>query len=321
MRLGQRQAGIARRLACALWAALTLMPLTAAAQRLALQDLGELQEGQGESTLRWAGRVETEGDQLMGTDLADVPTRSVVRLTVQTLADPRWVLHELEGAFRDPRRAGFQKGTRIEDRGERRRIEQSLAFAEKTWRIVAWPTGRGRVVSLTFSLKGPDRWSEMPTQLVDTYLARYPSTLPTSVEDTPEHHVAWIRDEMSRLPEYAQRDLGHARGMGQDPSPADWRDHARDLLQSFAAMQSTFYGAGGGGEAFASAAEASDRRSVEGDGSLDEAKQQAWLQARLEESKGWWAAHRNDPVRLPAAPPPSGAPPTSPSARTPRGDG
>jgi hypothetical protein len=308
---------MARRLAYALLAALMLVPLVANAQTLLLQNFGTLEndgEGPGDSILKWADRVVGEEDDVqLGTAYIDVTNRIVVRVTVQKLQDTTWLLHEVEGSFRDRRAAGLQSGATVEDSGSRRRFEQSLSFPEKTWRIVAWPTGSDEVVSVSLSLIGPNRWAEMPTQIVDAYLALHPSILAASVEDTPAHNATWIRDEMRRLLEYAQRDLGYAQvTTGQTTSPEDWRNQAQRSLQTFATMRGLFYGVGSGA-AFERAAQAADQQNTKRDGvTVDPAKRQAWLQARLEEFQNWWAAHQNDPVQFPTATP-TPVPPATPT--------
>lgn len=287
-------------------------PLRALAQEVLVQDFGALHnlgEEPGESLIAGASRAAGADDDVIGVSYIDSTNHILAVVAVQIVTDPNWLVHELEGAFRSPSGAGFESGVSIADSGSRRRFDAVQAIGGDTTRIVAWTAGTSRIVSIKFDLRGPNRWNEVPLAIVDSYLALHPSSLPAVIDDSQSHHQTWIRDEMRRLLEYSQRDLSQATVTSQLTPPATWRDDARRLLRRFADYRGRFYGVGSG-EAFDNSANAADRQNAKPDGSVDPVKQQAWLQARLEEFQNWWAAHQNDPVQFPAPTPTPVATPT-----------
>lgn len=280
---------------------------------LLLQDFGSLHnlgEEPGETIIPGSSRVAGEDDELMSTTYIDAANQILVVANVQTVTDPTWLLHELEGAFRSPDASGLDAGVTVVDSGSRRRLDGSLDLRNTTARQVAWLSGSNRIVSVRFELKGANRGNDVPTQIVDAYLALHPSSLPSSVDDSQAHQATWIRDEMRRLLEYTQRNLGYAEVDAE--SPEFWRREARRLLGRFAAYRERFYHVGSADE-FERSADAAELRNLKPDRSaIDAVKQQAWLQAKLLEFQNWWAAHQNDPVQFPTATP-TPVPPATPT--------
>jgi hypothetical protein len=157
---------------------------------------------------------------------------------------------------------------------------------------------------------------EIPEEVVEAYLALYPSALGESLLDAPEHCKAWVPEEMRRLLEYAPRDLGFARTIAATPQPYRrdlFRDRVVRWLTEFAELRERFYGAGSANELKEELLRAQLIDINPDTQELDVNKYLDRLEAKLTEFQGWWAAHQNDPVQLPtplatAAPPPAETP-------------
>jgi hypothetical protein len=249
------------------------------------------------------------GDRSLRTSYIDTAREVGVQVTISTYADPTWVLHEFTGG-------SCGGSSDLAGEAGRRYFQYVTVGPDATGGHVAWASGQATLVAIEFTLGGPNRSPETPTEIVDAYLALYPSTLSDSLADAIGHCRAWVPDEMRRLLEYAARDLTLAR----TPQPADpgvrvrWHGLREDVLRwlgRFSEYRERFY-AGGDHRQFAR--EMLDARFAYGDPgteTLDVERYLQLLEARLNEFQSWWTAHQNDPVILPTPVPTPASTPTA----------
>ena len=278
----------------------------AAADDLILRDFGglkNLESGHGDPMLLWAERVFGPGDAYpVQTTYVDSARHIVVRANVHGFGDHTWLLHEFIGSFAARNRVGFDDEVALYGAGTTRRFEIHFTFPEKTTRLVSWPSG-DKLVQIVFSLEASGRESDIPTEVLDAYLALYPSSLPASVEDTPAFHRQWVRDEMPRLLEYAARDLAFAReatAKGSQPGdsafrvpPEQWRKGAVRQLERFAQLRAIAYGGGSAAE-LETGFQRAELAAATPQLSVDEAKMLPFVEQQRRELAGWWQSHRND---------------------------
>lgn len=297
-----------------------LWPIDVPGQDLILHDFGPLKNDGarigGEYTLPGSRHPGGPGDHRVSTSYFDRTNQVLVNVTIETFSLSVWLLHEFEAQGRiGPTKDRF--GGNVVGGAGQRRFEETLEsdLHPVTHRDVAWLTGDSSIVQIEFDLRGTGRTAEIPTDIVDAYLALYPSSLPDSITDTPEHHTQWVRDEFRRILEYASRDLGLAH-TGTAPTFRNQQLNAvHDWLQDFARYREAFY-ATGSGEQFRYDLMIAQQNNLKADGfTVDFDKQLAWAEQRLNECKTWWAAHESDPVQLPT---PGAAPKATYTMRVPR---
>ncbi len=265
------------------------------------RDFGDLLETKGDPgsrILAESGRIPDPGDELATTFYRNSTRRISVKATVLTFGDATWVVQELAGEFTAEKRLAFTEGTVVVGEGSARRFETHRDSADATVRVLGWPAGANRIVQLDLTLRGPGRAADIPTEIVDAYLAAYPSSLPADVEDTPKYHLAWMRNEMDRLLAYAKRDLILARAaLEQDdpdePSSEQYRIEAVRMLRRAVALRQSVYRVGDPA-AFAAEFEKAAIAALGPNMTLDKAKMLAFTDGRLREIESWWGAHRDD---------------------------
>jgi hypothetical protein len=257
--------------------------------------------------LTGSGRLGDAADEHVKTAYRDRERRIGVRVSASSYADPTWVLHEFTGG-------SCGGSTDFVNESGRRRFESATVAPETTEGDVSWASGDTTLVLVEFTLAGPDRPVELPTEVINAYLALYPSSLGESLANASEHCRTWVPNEMRRILEYGVRDLGFARMVPTDParslSRGFWRDQVIRWLTEFADLRARFYGVGKVDALKEELLRAqiadidpdTQRPDLEND--LDR------LEAKLNEFQEWWTAHQNDPVQLPT---PEAAPATSPS--------
>jgi hypothetical protein len=295
-------------------AVLSLGSPRADSQVLILEDIGPYTWGgrhniiPGFTALGITGRRPATGDQKLETSYRDRSREIGVQVTISTHENPTWVLHELEGMYRPHFDERFSEGMSLIGGPGTRRFQLVMTFREAVSGSVAWLSGESTVVHIDFTLRGANRTHEVPTEVVDAYLALYPSSLPDSIQDTPEHHTDFIRKEFERILAYAARDLavGQAGAEQAELSALD----VEKWMTNFATYREFYFKVGSGEEFRSEVLEARIKNTPPGEHNVDYAKHFDWLEARLSEFQTWWAAHQNDPVQLPT---PEAAPATSPS--------
>lgn len=280
-----------------------------AQDRIILHDIGPYKWlhtggcGPGVSIVVAAGRAADPGDEGCSADYAD-PGRSVfVTVKASKHGNRAWLLHEMEGRMRTGTREGFPRSQSIVGAPDQRRFQSLEQTPLNAGGNVGWVSGDATIVDIEFTFSGTGRTAEIPTEVVDAYLGLYPSSMPGSIADTPEHHTQWIRNEMRRLLEYATRDVSVARLPAADPQDSraeEAQGRIEGWLKALAEYRERFYGVGSGAqvgyEIMLAEADHTNRQT----GKLEPAGYVTWLENRLNEFRTWWAAHQNDPVMLPA---------------------
>ncbi len=303
-----RRTGSGRLLAFAI-----LLPLQVANGDLLHHDFGTLTEHHGETrtlALVDTGRAPDPEDTLAATAYVDIARNITAKVAVMTFADTRWLPHELVGEFMAKDGMAFDEGVGVYGDGPTRRLESRVETSDRTTWVVGWPTIKGnKLVRIELSLKGRGRADEVPTEIVDEYLTLHPSALPAAVADTREYRHAWLKEELSRLLAYAQRNLGYTREpMGEDldvpGSREQWRAEAVRLLRRFVALRQKAYGVGDE-EAFTASFQKAEIDAITPEMSLDKSKMIAFTEKQLRDLQAWWAAHQSD---VPGGPAPSPTP-------------
>jgi hypothetical protein len=220
------------------------------------------------------------------------------KATVLTFGDPTWIVQELVGEFTAETPLAFKHETVVLGAGATRRLELRRDTPDLTARTIAWPTGPNRVVALDLTLRGGNRAAEIPTEIVDAYLAAYPSSLPADVEDTPKYHLEWMQGEMDRLLDYAKQNLARARSVLEHPDPAlssseEYRLEAVRLLKRAVALRASVYRVGDS-DAFAAQFQQATIGAITPAMALDKKKVLAFTDERLREIESWWQEHRDD---------------------------
>jgi hypothetical protein len=232
---------------------LSLTPPRSHAQSLIHEDIGPYEwigthsEIPGLTALVYAGRRATAGDRKLETSYVDLSRNIVVDVTVSTHEDPAWVLHELERQYRRALFPGsFSEGLEIRASDGQRRFELQVTTRISTGGFVAWNSGETTTIQIEFTKRGEDRTPFLPTEVVDAYLALYPSSLLDSIQDTPEHHTDFIRKEFERILAYAARDLavGQAGAEQAELSALD----VEKWLTNFATYREFYFKVGSGEE-------------------------------------------------------------------------
>jgi hypothetical protein len=265
------------------------------------RNFGSLLETKGDPESRIlaaSGRSSDPADKLSTTFYRNSTRRISVKATVVTFGDGTWLVQELVGEFMTERGLAFTEGTVVAGEGATRRLETSRESAEATARVLAWPSGGNRIVQLDVTLRPGGRAAEIPTEIVDAYLAAYPSSLPADVEDTPKYHLAWMRNEMDRVLAYAKRDLVLARAaLGNEqsdmPSAEQYRIEAVRMLRRAVALRQIVYGTGDPA-AFDAQFQKAAIAAIGPDMTLDKEKLLAFTAGQLREIESWWEAHRDD---------------------------
>lgn len=265
------------------------------------RDFGPLLESRGEHgsrILAESGRVADPNDELASTFYRNSERRILVRATVLTFGDPAWLAQELVGEFTAENGLAFTDGTVVTGDGAARRFERRSDSSDAMTRTIAWPSGSNRIVEVYFRLGGGDRAMEVPTEILDAYLAAYPSSLPADVVDTPKYHLEWMRNEMARLLAYAKRNLGLARAaLGQPetvaPTAEQYRIEAVRLLRRSVALRRSVYRVGDE-QAFDAQFQKAMVAAITPEMTLDKAKLLAFTDEQLRELETWWEAHRDD---------------------------
>jgi hypothetical protein len=265
------------------------------------RDFGTLLESRGEHSSRIlaeSGRIADPNDKLATTFYRNSGQRISVRATVLTFGDPTWLVQELVGDFTAVNGLALTDGTIVTGDGAARRLETQRDSSDATTRVVAWPSGANHIVELTFGLRGADRATEVQTEIVDAYLAAYPSSLPDAVVDTPKYHLEWMRNEMARLLAYAKRNLVLARAALEQresalPTSEQYRIEAVRLLRRAVALRQSVYGVGDE-KAFAAQFQKAAIAAIGPDMTLDKAKLLAFTDEQLRELDSWWESHRDD---------------------------
>ena len=159
-------------------------------------------------------------------------------------------------------------------------------------RLYRWRSGLGIVIDIeakAFSADVEPVPCPEPTEILQAYLQRYPSSLPLYTEDD-EHAKKWRRDQTAL--ELAAADYQLDQRYASVPAEDQWLAlaAARDHLTTFAELRQAAFR---GPDAAKERGRIDKLRALPSGTQLDELKK-----IRLE-YRQWWSTHQNDPVYLP----------------------
>jgi hypothetical protein len=222
-----------------------------------------------------------------------------VNVYVDEVRDMKWVLHEIELGFR---RRKEQYETRTDE--DKQRVapfsyDQRIVNGQRVFFVggggYVWTSAPNRVVTIAGGgpVKNPDgtfRQVGLPQEFLDTYLGLLPSTLPAITFDDA-HEQQFVRDAFDRDFEHAQRFLDLWRQEGS--ASEGYYGTVRAVLERIRDRRGLYFGGPSRAERERQLLEQVKRGT-----DPRNAATLAFQQARHDELKAWWDAHRNDPIDL-----------------------
>jgi len=225
-----------------------------------------------------------------------------IEVSVEEVENPRWLLYEIEAAFRKravewrdmSARHGGHASTYTYGLKEfsGQRVFVSGTRDRSAGGTYAWISGANRVVQILFpeQVKLPDgsyTMEEPPLAFLTTYLALLPSTLPDIHFDT-EHERQYVRDEFDRDFEQFSHYLDQWKAHGAHTGEDEYAQVMGATLR-IRDRRSQYFGGPSSAEwerqlDKAAKTEAEARRYESYD----------FLKSQHDELKTWWNHHRND---------------------------
>ncbi len=273
-------------------ASLLALPECSLGLEVILQDFGNLRNGgrafSADSMLEVVGHAMSPQDSGANTTYTNAEENIVVEVTLFQHANGAWTEHEVEGMYSKLDRA--HPNVSIVGGPGTRRFELVVPSSFNPTGVVGWVSGGDTVVDIECTYMGTNRVAVLPQDIVDAYLALYPSSLPMSLVDTSEHHTAWARDEMRRILEYARRDYGG----GRTARVEEW-------VKRFANFREVYYATSSSIQFEYELERLKLEIATEPVKGRPDTRLERALGDHLREFETWWVAHQNDPV-LPFTP-------------------
>jgi hypothetical protein len=223
-----------------------------------------------------------------------------VEVTVQRVARTDFVDHLIEARVRS------QENARVVPGGS-----MVIAFDQPLYfycggdgcnrRVYRWRSGPQIVVDINadgVASDGADIPCPEPTELLQAYLQRYPSSL-TFQPDSDERAAQFRRDQLALRLSAAQHWLTQTATAAEDDQIPLLHEVGRHLTK-FAQIRAA---------AFGTPSLLAEAQRIHDALQLPVTTQQRKLHEILSEYQGWWAQHQNDPVRLPPVATPTAAAP------------
>jgi hypothetical protein len=192
----------------------------------------------------------------------------------------RWLLHEIEDIYRDTDDSRFGlllRGAIIRKIGVDRVFSHGIGGGGYTWL-----SNNNVVVNISYTslVAGTPK----PTEVVQAYLAKFPSTMPATLVLDNAHNVAWIKDEMDRRLWLCDKWL--AQILPSDPKLTKKLKTIVDNIIIFLEYRKKYFGV--------ATSDAEWNLLV----SYVNQKDSANIQAKLTEYKTWWNEHKNDSITV-----------------------
>jgi hypothetical protein len=223
-----------------------------------------------------------------------------VGVRVARQADTTYLVHFLESPFRSHKTGRLLPQATLSVHGGQRLFFYCSQGPDCEDRIYAWLSGLDTVVSVDAkafvdvgsAAAGPDPRRTPcpePTEVLDAYLDRYPSTLaePPSADD--ESAKQWLRGRVGLMLAAAELRLAAVRTV-QENLRGQALHEAREALYRWAQEREDVF------RKPAAAREAERLHSLE---PLPIDAQLRELEALRDEYRAWWTAHQNDAIELP----------------------
>ena len=191
----------------------------------------------------------------------------------------QWLLHEVEGSFRDHEEARL--GMIVEDTMIRELVGSRIIFYGGGTVIYNWISNNSTVRIEYSNFSGP---KPEPLEVVQAYLQKYPSTLPADFVFDAARNEQWIKDEMSRRLWLSEKWFAWQSGGNVEMSKA--LDEVVDHLEEFLDYRQRYFGMN------------ADQEKME----LIAAKRvndDVAIKAKLTQYKQWWEGHKGDSITLP----------------------
>jgi len=208
-------------------------------------------------------------------DFTDVYPSPTVYVTQHTGGDTdsKWLLHELEGSYRNSNQPE-------KFRGMVRTVGASKIITYFKGTRYTW-LSNGVLVNISYY--DPTLTKPEPTEILTAYLQKYPSTLPAITFDKA-HDKQWLKKEIDRRLWLADKYL--ATIQPEDPKLHDKLDDMVQNMLVFLDYREKYYGV-----------KAADEKTLLEEYLYDD--KQASLIDRLTDYKTWWEANKSVEIALP----------------------
>lgn len=191
----------------------------------------------------------------------------------------RWLLHEVEDGFRDPDNleAGPSKGARLR-----------MLFGNKIFfyggGIVGYSWNRDNiVVNIEYTNLGPPK--PEPLEIIQVYLQKHPSTIPSTLVLDKAHDEQWLKDEMERRLWLCDKWF-QPLDEGKSDLAKTLREVVNDHLEVFLNYREKYY------EIDAE----NDKQALSG---YLAARNDPAIRSRLNAYKTWWDQNKGNSINLP----------------------
>ena len=204
-----------------------------------------------------------------------------VTITQHTGGDSdKWLLHEIEDIYRDSNieRLGLLlQGAFTRSIGTYKVLSHGIGGGGYTWL-----SNNNVVVDISYTslVAGKPK----PTEIVQAYLAKFPSVIPATLALNSAHDVVWIKDEIERRLWLCDKWL-----LRIQPGDAELYDRLDSLVSNmtvFLDYREKYFGVSAKNEKKLLLNYLSK-------------KDDASIKSKLQEYKVWWSAHKGDSIALP----------------------
>ena len=206
-----------------------------------------------------------------------------VKVTQHTGGDSdRWLLHEIEKSFRTSKieRLGLPYGASVamRDVNGNKILYGGLGGGQYRW------LNNNIVIDIEYT--DLQRTKPEPLEVVQAYLAKYPSTITTTdaVFKSSAYNVQWIKDEMDR--HLWLCDKWNAQFQAGKTTQKDLLDELADNMEVFLNYRQKYYGISADAD-------------LEAFFGYKQNNNIASIQTKLTEYKTWWSANKTKAITLP----------------------
>ena len=187
----------------------------------------------------------------------------------------QWLLHELEDAFR----TDDDLNESLDAPNPLKLIDNNTIFS--VWGYYRWMSNN---VSVSIEFTDYTGTKPEPLEVVREYLAKYPSTIPSTTKLDRNHTVTWLKNEMTRRLWLADKWAGLIQ-----PGDVELSKKLKSMVDSmevFLNYRAKYF-----------AVDAKDE--IEALKGLAELNNETAIRAKLTEYKEWWGAHKSESISLP----------------------
>jgi len=192
----------------------------------------------------------------------------------------KWLMHEMEDIYRegDLDRLGLlSQGVFIMPAGNYKILSHGIGGGGYTWL-----SNNNVIVDIEYTslVAGKPK----PSEIVQAYIAKFPSIIPATFKLNSAHDIEWIKDEIDRRLWLCDKWV--AQIQPEDAKLYDKLDSVVSSMNVFLDYREKYFGL------------ASKNERLLLDNYLS-AKNDASIRTKLTEYKTWWTAHKGDEITLP----------------------